>query len=119
MKKHLKFKTAADFFKQESSPEIKHFIAMNLEISHQIMKYLEERNWTQKDLAKALGKKESEISKWLSGMHNLTLRSIAKIAAILERDIIITPLEVQERYGFEEPESINLLSDVTIKKKEG
>ena len=37
----------------------------------------------QKDLAKALGKNESEISKWLSGSHNFTLKTIARIEDVL------------------------------------
>ena len=38
--------------------------------------------------AAMIGKKESEISKWLKGTHNFTLRTIAKISAVLEEPII-------------------------------
>ena len=41
---------------------------------------------------------ESEVSKWLSGLHNLTLKSITKMETILGNDIIITPLEACEKY---------------------
>lgn len=40
-------------------------------------------HWTQKDLAIKLGKHPSEISKWLKGEHNLTLKSVAKLEAEL------------------------------------
>jgi len=67
------------------------FVRKNLEISDQISDLLKEKGWTQKDLAQRLGKSESEVSKLLSGLHNLTLRSLAKIEAVLESDVIVTP----------------------------
>lgn len=45
----------------------------------------------QKDIAEKLGKKPSEISKWLSGEHNLTIKSIMMLEVILEEDIIFAP----------------------------
>ena len=44
---------------------------------------------TQKDLAKALNKEESEVSKWMTGLHNLTFDNVSKIMAILGRDMLI------------------------------
>ena len=44
-----------------------------------------------KDLAEKLGKTEAEISKWLSGTHNFTLRSLAKIEIVLNETIIKIP----------------------------
>ncbi len=49
---------------------------------------LHEKNWSQKTLAEKLGKNQSEISKWLSGAHNLTLMSICKIEAELGISLI-------------------------------
>jgi len=43
---------------------------------------------SQKDLATQLNKNESEISKWLSGTHNLTLRTISKLESALSIEII-------------------------------
>ena len=48
------------------------------------------KNMTQKNLADMLGKKESEISKWMSGTHNFTLKTIAKIESVLNVCIINT-----------------------------
>jgi transcriptional regulator with XRE-family HTH domain len=50
-----------------------------------ILKY---QGLEQKDLAKRLKKSESEISKWLQGNHNFTVRSIEKIEKALGRRII-------------------------------
>lgn len=52
---------------------------------------LESQQITQKELARRMGKRESEVSKWLSGKHNLTLRSLAKLEAALGADIISVP----------------------------
>ena len=79
-------------------PENRIFVKKNLAISAQVEALLKERNWSQKDLAKKLGKTESEVSRMLSGLHNLTLKSIAKLEAVLENDIIVTPLEACEKY---------------------
>lgn len=78
------------------SPEIKIISKLLLDISDQIDEYLEEKGMTQRDLAKKLGKKEAEISKWMSGSHNFTMLTIAKISAVLERPILTTLLYVDE-----------------------
>lgn len=52
---------------------------------HQILKY---KGLEQKDLAKALGKSESEISKWMTGTHNFTFKTAAKIEAVLGESIL-------------------------------
>lgn len=46
---------------------------------------------TQKKLAAKLGKKESEISRWLGGMHNLTLRNLARLNVALGSKVIVVP----------------------------
>jgi transcriptional regulator with XRE-family HTH domain len=48
---------------------------------------------TQKDLADLLGKKESEISKWMTGTHNFTIRSIAKI----ERALNVSIFDIEKK----------------------
>lgn len=79
-------------------PENRIFVKKNLEISEQISALLKEKNWSQKELARRLGKSESEVSKLLSGLHNLTLKSIAKLEAELGNDIITTPAEACKKY---------------------
>lgn len=71
------------------------FASKSLDIIDQIHFLLREKSWTQKDLAKALGKSESEISKWLSAGHNLTIKTLAKIEAELGTDVLQTPLRHQ------------------------
>jgi len=92
------YKSVTEFFSTETPKDMEYFVDMNLAVSDQIMHYLKEKGWTQKRLAEELGKTESEISKWLSGMHNFTFKSVAKIAAVFEKDIVTTPLQAKDRY---------------------
>lgn len=54
---------------------------------------LEEKGITQKTLAERMEKRPSEISKWLSGEHNFTLRSLAKLQAELGEPILEVPIK--------------------------
>ncbi len=60
----------------------------SLEIAYFVQSELERQGRTQKELAAAIGKKESEVSKWLSGIHNLTLQSLSLLEAGLGVNII-------------------------------
>ena len=53
-----------------------------------LVEKLTAKGMTQKDLAQAMDKRESEVSRWLAGEHNLTLKSIAKLEAALGMEII-------------------------------
>lgn len=94
-----KYQNVASFFAQKGPADIERFVDKNLDISQQVYSILKEKGWTQKDFASKLGKSDAEISKWLSGTHNLTLRSIAKMEAVLEKDIILTPQKAKEKYS--------------------
>ena len=43
-------------------------------IANRVYDLLNERNMTQRDFAKALNKTETEVSRWLSGTHPLSLK---------------------------------------------
>lgn len=63
-------------------------ISWSFAISDKIAGILEEQGMTQKMFAKKMGKSETEISRWLSGTHNFTLRTLSKISAVLGADMI-------------------------------
>lgn len=92
------YQEISNFFEEKGPEDIKKFVDKNLDITQQVFAILDEKGWNQGDLAKALGKSDAEISKWLSGMHNLTLRSIAKMEAALDADIIVTPKKAKDKY---------------------
>jgi transcriptional regulator with XRE-family HTH domain len=75
------------------SDETKRFVDNSIEIADQIHSILESQNKSQKDLADLMGKSESEISKWLTGTHNFTLKSLSKIEVVLNEKIVLTPLQ--------------------------
>lgn len=52
-------------------------------IAERISEILKSRNLTQKDFAQQLNKRESEVSKWMTGRHNFTMQTIAKIESAL------------------------------------
>lgn len=93
---------ASELFKkslEKLPPETEVFVRMYVQILKRVNYILEEKGYKQKDLAEQLGKKESEISKWLSGEHNLTLKSLAKLQTALGEDIITVvstpPVEIK------------------------
>ena len=83
-----------DFFQQlidETPVDVKIFVDKYEEISMRIYQLLASKKMTQKDLAERLGKRPSEISKWLNGEHNFTLRSLAKLEAELGETLLFVP----------------------------
>lgn len=49
---------------------------------------LKKKGWKKKDFAKALSKRPSEITKWLSGTHNFTIDTLWDIERILDIELI-------------------------------
>lgn len=79
--------------------DIKRYVEHSFDIVDQIQVILDRQGKTQRDLANLLGKKESEISKWMRGTHNFTLKSIAKIETVLAETIVLTPSKAQQTYA--------------------
>ena len=85
-----------EFFKQiidETPKDVQIFVDKYEEITMRIYQILESKGMSQKDFAELLGKRPSEISKWLNDGHNLTLRTLSKIEAVLDEEIINIPQE--------------------------
>ena len=99
-------------------PENRIFVRKNLAISAQVEALRKKKGWTQKELARKLGKTESEVSRLLSGLHNLTLKSIAKLEAELGSDIIVTPLEAHKRYKSTEYVTLRIYVPVQATRNE-
>lgn len=74
--------------RKKVTPERQAFIALSVMVVRRINELLERKKMSQTDLANAMDKSPSEISKWLSGMHNFTLRSISKLEIVLDAPII-------------------------------
>ena len=59
------------------------------EISDRLDAILKERGISQRGLARMTGKRPSEVTRWLSGQHNFTLATIAKLSVVLDFDFIV------------------------------
>lgn len=70
------------------SPEVRRRVDLSFLIVGRIHSILEEKGLKQKDLANMLGRKESEISKWMRGTHNFTIETISSIENVLGLPIL-------------------------------
>lgn len=78
--------------------DIQRKVEFNLEVSDEIFMALENQGLKPVDLAKRLKKSESEISKWLTGTHNFTIKTIRKIELALGADILTTVSKKIDEY---------------------
>lgn len=76
---------------KSTPPDIEIFVDWYADLVVRINQLLHEKNMSKKDLAEKLDKKPSEISKWLNGEHNFTLRSLAKLSAELGEPLLEVP----------------------------
>ena len=86
--KFPKENTLDKWLDENKNPEIDRFIERNLEITQKVCVILKDRGIKKQEFAKMLGKKPSELSKWLTGTHNLTLKSITKMEVALNVNLM-------------------------------
>ena len=72
----MKTNRIMDEIRTTISPEMKLQMELSVAIANRIYEILETRGMSQKDFAKLMGKTETEVSRWLSGTHNLTMATI-------------------------------------------
>lgn len=87
----MKTNKILDEIRRTISPETKMQMELSVAIANRIYDILEAKGLSQKDFAQMMGKTETEVSRWLSGTHNLTLATLCKISAALGQDIITIP----------------------------
>lgn len=68
--------------------ETKAEFELSFGIADRLSTLLKEKGISQRELANRMGKRESEVSKWLTGRHNFTMRTIAQISAALDAPLI-------------------------------
>ena len=98
----MKTNKIMDEIRSTISPETKYQMDLSVAIANRIYEILEAKGMSQKDFARLMGKTETEVSRWLSGTHNLTMATICKISAALGADVINVPNHRYEpAYEFE------------------
>lgn len=80
--------TSFDEMLATTSPSIQQEVAMEFAVSNRIYELMNKRGLTKLQFARALGKKPSEVTKWLSGQHNFTLKTISMLSAFFGEPII-------------------------------
>jgi antitoxin component HigA of HigAB toxin-antitoxin module len=70
------------------SPEERAQTRLSFEISNKLDALMQERGLTKKQLADAIGKRPSEITRWLSGEHNFTIATIGMLSAFFGKPIV-------------------------------
>lgn len=63
-------------------------VDLELAISNRIYELMTERGLTKVQFAKALGKRPSEITKWLSGQHNFTVKTISMLSSFFGKPLV-------------------------------
>ena len=84
----MKTNRIMDDIRSTISPEMKLQMELSVAIPNRIYDILEEKGMSQKEFARLMGKTETEVSRWLSGTHNLTMATICKISAALNADVV-------------------------------
>lgn len=86
-------------------------IDLSFAISNEIYRLMQERGLTKKQFADALGKKPSEVTKWLSGQHNFTIRTISMLSNFFGKPIIQT---VSSSYKLLEDEDSSMVAEDVV-----
>ena len=63
-------------------------VQLSAGIIARVDRILKEKNMTQRDLARLMGRSDAVISRWTTGFPNLTLRSIAELSCALGEPLI-------------------------------
>lgn len=69
-------------------PSIKEEVNLSFAISNRIDSLMKERGLSKKQLADEMGRRPSEITRWLSGQHNFTISTLAMLSSFFGKSII-------------------------------
>lgn len=69
--------------------EIKAEVDLSFAIADRIDYLIKERGLSKKEFAQAIGKRPSEVTKWLSGQHNFTLRTLAMLSTFFGESLVV------------------------------
>lgn len=61
--------------------DIQQEVDLEFAISNRINELMMQRGLTKLEFAQALGKRPSEVTNWLSGQHNFTIRTLSALSA--------------------------------------
>ncbi|MBD5174550.1 MAG: helix-turn-helix transcriptional regulator [Bacteroidales bacterium] len=83
-----KAKTSLRELLGDISPEERAEARLSFQISNRLDFLMRQQGLSKKQLAEAIGKRPSEITRWLSGEHNFTISTLAKLTSFFGQPII-------------------------------
>ena len=86
---------------QETPVHQSRYIELSVDIAGLIQDYIVREGISQKVFAERMGRQPSEISKWTSGFHNFTLKTLALLEEQMGERLIASQTEIdEEAVGF-------------------
>lgn len=79
---------------------------LSVAIAKRIASLMRSRGLSQRQFAEELGRRPSEITKWLSGEHNFTIASLARLHAFFGEPIIDVSSSTSPQGSCHETESL-------------
>lgn len=70
------------------TPEERAEARLSFQISNRLDFLMQEKGLSKKQFADAIGKRPSEITRWLSGEHNFTISTLAMLSSFFGQPII-------------------------------
>lgn len=86
-----RMKTSLRDLFEEIPKEKREAARLSFAVSDRLASLMESKGMSKKQLADNLGKRPNEITRWLSGEHNFTLSTIAKLSTYFGEPIIHIP----------------------------
>lgn len=81
-------KTSLRELLSDITPEEREDARLSFKISNRLDFLMKDKGVSKKQLADAIGKRPSEISRWLSGEHNFTISTLAMLSSFFDKPII-------------------------------
>ena len=97
---------------EEISPDYLEKTRKRMFVASTIDNGIKAKGWRKTDLAKALKKRPSEITKWLSGTHNFNLDTLMDIEQVLGIRLINVELPVRPKSVFYQVEASEKASSI-------
>ncbi|MDE6061394.1 MAG: helix-turn-helix transcriptional regulator [Duncaniella sp.] len=71
------------------TPEERAEARLSFQISNRLYFLMQERGLSKKQFAEDIGKRPSEVTRWLSGEHNFTISTLAMLSSYFGKPIIV------------------------------
>ena len=75
----------------EVPAEINAEMDLSFAIATRLDALIKGKGLSKKEFAEAIGKRPSEVTKWLSGQHNFTLRTLAMLSTFFGETLVVVP----------------------------